>query len=309
MDIQLVFNELCLFNLEDDEYKARELMSNFIQTLREALEQGIQQQLLIHDSFHNINLASSYPIAKWLNDPNVDQVEQDFILSMQFFEFDEIFDQNQENELLYACRYYNNEPKGLVYAYRLKALSVSLKTHELWKNNVISLLQVTNNEDGELLEENIEVRHASSINHVIEHQTWIKNRLQDNINSGLDLWNKIKKIFPHLEFCDSVEKQLQNIKNSHPIFQAIIKKLTEVENASKNWTSGNFDLNSLPSKATPESESRLQKFEKELTFQCPDGEARLFSLHIRMTPGAWRLYFYPLKPTEIIIGYIAIKIQ
>jgi hypothetical protein len=46
MDIQLVFNELCLFNLEDDEYKARELMSNFIQTLREALEQGIQQQFM-----------------------------------------------------------------------------------------------------------------------------------------------------------------------------------------------------------------------------------------------------------------------
>ena len=46
MDIQLVFNELCLLTLKNDEYKARELMSNFIQTLREALEQGIQQQLL-----------------------------------------------------------------------------------------------------------------------------------------------------------------------------------------------------------------------------------------------------------------------
>jgi hypothetical protein len=309
MDIQLVFNELCLLNLEDNEYKARELMSNFIQTLREALEQGIQQQLLSHNSFHNINLASNYPISKWLNDPNVDQVEQDFILSMQFFESDEIFDQDQESELLYACTDYNNEPKGFVYAYRLKALSVSLKTHQLWENSVIHLLQIINNEDGELLEEIIEVRHASSINHVIEHQTWIKSRLQDNIDNGLDLWNKRKKIFPHLEFCDSVEKQLQNIKNSHPIFQAIIKKLTEVENASKNWTSGNFDLNSLPSKATPESESRLQKFEQELTFQCPDGKKRLFSLHIRMTPGAWRLYFYPLKPTEIMIGYIDIKIQ
>ena len=104
-----------------------------------------------------------------------------------------------------------------------------MKTHKLWENSVISLLQVTTNEDGESLEENIEVRHASSINHIIEHQTWIKNRLQDNINSGLDLWNKRKKIFPHLEFCDSIEKQLQNIKNSNPIFQAIIKKLTEVE--------------------------------------------------------------------------------
>ena len=89
MDIQLVFNELCLLTLENDEYEARELMSNFIQTLREALEQGIQQQLLSQDNFHNINLASNYPISKWLNDPNVDQVEQDFILSIQFFEFDE----------------------------------------------------------------------------------------------------------------------------------------------------------------------------------------------------------------------------
>ena len=142
MDIQLVFNELCLLNLEDNEYKARELMSNFIQTLREALEQGIQQQLLSHNSFHNINLASNYPISKWLNDPNVDQVEQDFILSMQFFESDEIFDQDQESELLYACTDYNNEPKGFVYAYRLKALSVSLKTHKLWENSVIHLLQI-----------------------------------------------------------------------------------------------------------------------------------------------------------------------
>jgi hypothetical protein len=54
MDIQLVFNELCLLTLKNDEYKARELMSNFIQTLREALEQGIQQQLLSYNSFHNI---------------------------------------------------------------------------------------------------------------------------------------------------------------------------------------------------------------------------------------------------------------
>ena len=40
-----------------------------------------------------------------------------------------------------------------------------------------------------------------------------------------------------------------------------------------------------------------------------DGEKRLFSWHIRMTPGAWRLHFHPLKPTKIIIGYIGVKIQ
>ncbi|QEI40038.1 hypothetical protein BMF77_00595 [Dolichospermum sp. UHCC 0315A] len=314
MDIQLVFNELCLLNLEDDEYKARELMSNFIQTLREALEQGIQQQLLSYNSFHNINLASNYSISKWLNDRNVDQVEQDFILSMQFFEFDEFdefFDQSQSNEVLYACEDYNETPQGFIYActHTSKVLSVSFKTHELWNNNVISVLQITNNEDGELLEEIIEVKHASSKNHVIEHEEWIKNRLYDNINSGLDLWNNRKEIFPHLEFCDSVEKQLENINNGYPIFQQIMKKLSELEEYSKKWISGTFNKDDFASKVTPESKSRLDNFEKELTFECLDGEKRLFSWHIRMTPGAWRLHFHPLKPTKIIIGYIGVKIQ
>jgi hypothetical protein len=314
MDIQLVFNELCLLNLETDEYKARELMSNFIQTLREALEQGMQRQLISNDNFHNINLASDYPLAKWLNDPNVDQVEQDFILSMQFFEFNEFhefFNQSQSNEVLYTCEDYNETPQGFIYActYTSKVLSVSFQTHELWNNSVISLLQITNNEDGELLEEIIEVRHASNRNHIIQHQEWIKRLLTNNINSGLTLWNNREEIFPHLEFCYSLEKQLENINNNHPMLQQIMKKLFELEEYSKRWTSGTFNKDDLASKATPESESRLQKFEKELTFECFDGEKRLFSWHIRMTPGAWRLHFHPLKPTKIIIGYIGVKIQ
>jgi hypothetical protein len=174
---------------------------------------------------------------------------------------------------------------------------------------VISLLQITNNEDGELLEEIIEVRHASNRNHIIQHQEWIKRLLTNNINSGLTLWNNREEIFPHLEFCYSLEKQLENINNNHPMLQQIMKKLFELEEYSKRWTSGTFNKDDLASKATPESESRLQKFEKELTFECFDGEKRLFSWHIRMTPGAWRLHFHPLKPTKIIIGYIGVKIQ
>ncbi|TVP62606.1 MAG: hypothetical protein EA343_10330 [Nodularia sp. (in: Bacteria)] len=316
MDIQLVFNELCLLTLENDEYKARELMSNFIQTLTEALDQGIQQQLLSHNSFHNIDLASNYPISKWLNDPNVDQVEQSFILSMQFFnfndnEFDDFFYQSQSNEVLYACEDYNETPQGFIYACTStsKVLSVSFTTHELWNNSVISLLQITNNEDEELLEKIIELRHASNRNHIIEHQEWIKRLLTDNINSGLTLWNNRKEIFPHLVFCNSVEKQLENINNSHPIFQQIMKKLSELEEYSKRWISGAFNKDDFASRITPESQSRLNNLEKELTFECLDGEKRLFSWHIRMTPGAWRLHFYPLKPTQIIIGYIGIKIQ
>jgi len=73
---------------------------------------------------------------------------------------------------------------------------------------------------------------------------------------------------------------------------------------------GNFDLDSLPSKATPESDSRLNQLKRQLTIPCLDGNERLFSLHLRMTPGAWRLYFSTEGgPQKILIGYIGRKIQ
>lgn len=65
----------------------------------------------------------------------------------------------------------------------------------------------------------------------------------------------------------------------------------------------------LPSKTTPESDSRIQQFRQQLTIKCPDSKERLFSWHLRMTPGAWRLYFSEeLGPGKIIIGYIGLKL-
>ena len=64
-----------------------------------------------------------------------------------------------------------------------------------------------------------------------------------------------------------------------------------MEEAAQKWTEGSLNLDSLPSKFTPESESRLKDFSHKLTFICPDGFTRLFSLHSRFTPGAERVYF------------------
>ena len=45
------------------------------------------------------------------------------------------------------------------------------------------------------------------------------------------------------------------------------------------------------------------------TFLCPDGEERLFSWHVRYTPGAGRIHFLPLGPREgCLIGYIGHKL-
>lgn len=90
----------------------------------------------------------------------------------------------------------------------------------------------------------------------------------------------------------------------------VIKKLFELDELSKNWTEGALDLDKLPSKVSPESESRLKQFKEQLNIKCPDGTKRIFSLHVRITPGAWRLHFCTeIGPEKIIIGYIGPKIQ
>ncbi len=94
-----------------------------------------------------------------------------------------------------------------------------------------------------------------------------------------------------------------------PILQQVKKRLFELEQYCQIWTTGSFNKNLLPSKTTPESDSRIKEFRQQLTIECPDGKKRLFSWHLRITPGAWRLYFSEeLGPRKIIISYIGLKL-
>ncbi len=128
-------------------------------------------------------------------------------------------------------------------------------------------------------------------------------------NDGLELWSRREELFPHLIFCSHLNKQLENLKSGDPMLRQVERRLSELENYCKIWISVSFNRDSLKSKATPESDSRLNQFGQKLTFRCPDGEKRRFSWHVRMTPGAWRLYFFvDLEPGNLIIGYIGSKI-
>ncbi|MGK7919219.1 MAG: hypothetical protein AB4080_04345 [Trichodesmium sp.] len=95
-----------------------------------------------------------------------------------------------------------------------------------------------------------------------------------------------EEFLPNLIFCEQVKQQLQNLSIGNPVLQQIKKRLLELEKYCKNWEAGAFNKNLLPSKTTPESDSRIQQFRQQLNIKCPDGKKRLFSWHLRMTPGA-----------------------
>jgi len=87
-------------------------------------------------------------------------------------------------------------------------------------------------------------------------------------------------------------------------------KFTIAENTPiEEEIEGAFAPDQLPFKATVESEPTLQKYHKERTFTCQDGNGITFSWHGRMTPGAWRIYFDPTIGHGMMqIGYIGPKL-
>jgi hypothetical protein len=317
VEIDLILNELSLKNLASNEQTARQWMSNFINTIKAVKAQGVKVYLRTKHDFHTTILAPNYPLRRWLNDQDVDQVERGFIRALATGNpfsnnIANVDIKDIENNCGLSEFWHQGETAvGLGVAYILDTMAVSLMSAECWNLSFLSVEARTIDEDGEVIDDIVEIIHASHSNHVQEHTEWFKNRIRTGVIDGDDLWHRRGELFPNLEFCENVSKQIQNLYYGTPILTQVINKLFELENYCKTWTDGAFDLDSLASKVTPESESRLQKLEQKLNFKCPDGQDRIFSLHLRMTgAGAWRLHFSTeLGPGKIIIGYIGAKIQ
>ncbi|NER23749.1 MAG: hypothetical protein F6J96_24220 [Symploca sp. SIO1C2] len=310
MDLEMVLNELSLKTPAADEQTARQLMSELISTVRQATTTGVKRVLRTANDINSIELAPGYPVARWRNDKVVDIEERRFfrtlIAKAPFWA--DVAEVIKSDFNLSDVFYQGEEARGLCFALVSDALPVSLNSDNRWDCSRLGLA-VTRFEDDELIDEYLEIVHASRRKHVQEHADWIKHRIQIIVSDGIELWNCRKELFPSLEFCDQVRQQLQSLKTGNPMLQQVSKSLDELENYCKTWTTGAFSSDSLRN-ATPESESRLNRLKQKLTFRCPDDIDRIFSLHVSMTPGAWRLHFSDkLGPGKIIIGYIGPKIQ
>lgn len=308
MALDMVLNEISVRSPASDIQTAQQWMSNLLRTIIAATKQGVNRVLRTHRDFRDTILAPGYPLAKWRNDRNVDIEERRYfrnLITKSPFLVDLHGSEIKENFLLYEFSHEGDEAEGLGHAYLLEALAISVRSECRWEFSRLELEAKQLDEDGNLTVDVVKVTHASNPSHVVEHKAWIKERLQKGVRDGVYLWNRRHELFSSLSFCESVGKQVQKLGSGNPMLRQIVKRLFELENYCKNWHEGPFNPDSLPTKATPESQATLQQFGSERTFLCPDGQERIFSWHVRLTPGAWRIHFYPEAETKkIIIGYI-----
>jgi hypothetical protein len=281
-------------------------MTQFINTMLTATRNGVSRTLRTHPEFQSCEIASGYMLQQWRNDSDVDLDERRFFKSLTTkspFLID--VPAIEQDALLSEFKYNIPTALGLGYAYLLDSLAVSLPSEELWNSNTIEIEHCQIKPDESLSTEPVTVFHSSHPDHAKSHQKWITHRLASNILDGNDLWNRRGSLFPALSFCHSVEAQLQHLNSGSPLLIQVVKRLFEFENHCKDWEEGPFIADLLPSKASPESAATIQQFGAERTFLCPDGTKRIFSWHVRLTPGAWRLHFYPeAKDHTINIGYL-----
>lgn len=311
MDLEMVLNELSLRIPADNVQTAQQKMSDLVETAREAAEFGVKPIIRTHSDFYNSLLAQDYSLSNWLVDRNVNRDEIRFLLTAAKTPFlADIQNYEIENKTTLSDFFYKGEiSEGFKIAYILECIALSIKSEQQWESHTIVLEATWLEDDGTYESETLRVVHASNKQHIKLHIPWIQERLRTGVRDGVDLWNRREELFPTLVFCDCVSVQIQSLENGNPILRQVVGRLFALEQSCKIWVNGSYDLNQL-NKASPESESRLQKFKKLLTFRCPDGQERIFSLHMRMTPGDWRLHFSTdLGPGKIIIGYIGRKIQ
>jgi hypothetical protein len=310
MDLEMVFNELSLQSPATNIHQARQWMTQFISLATTATRQGVNRVLRTDVNFQMAELAPDYPVIQWRNDREVSREERQFFLSLTtkapvLADFPQIEQTALTSDFFHHGGQLPQRALGLGYAYLLEAIAVSLPSAQQWSHPSIQIEYCQIKADETIYSEQVEVNHCCHQDHVITHQDWITKRLQTGVRDGVDLWNRRDSLFPALSFCESTATTIRKFGRGDAMLWPVVRRLFELESYCRNWREGGFEPDQLPCRVSPESQTTLEQYGEDRTFACPDGVRRVFSWHVRLTPGAWRIHFLPEPSTRrIIIGYV-----
>ena len=308
MGLEMVLNDLSLLPLAEDIYAARQRMSKLVDMLIAAVSLKVERALRTEYDINVVELTIGYPIARWLNDSDVDRDTRRYFRSLATKApyLREVNDSSLLNTY-YSSEFFHNQNRaaGLGMAFLLDALAISFHSHSAWELSSLQLSLVHLQEDNTIGNQVVSVKHACLREHILEHRAWLKKRTEVNIESGVDLYTYREILYPYLQFCASAMAQMQALPYGEAHFRQIKKHLHDLNDYCEDWHDGSFSPQDIAGKITVESDATLTMYAKEHIFLCPDGEERKFSWHCRVTPEPWRIYFFPLRQERaIIIGHI-----
>lgn len=187
---------------------------------------------------------------------------------------------------------------GLTAAFVLGGVSVSFDVGDPWRGAWLTVLVRTLDATGEFLEKSDKVAHASTAGEALGHAD-LRRAAARAVGPDV-LWARRVALFPRLEFCPSVERDLLGFLEAEPAWSAIVERLGQLDVAA----AAQFAPDSLP-KCTPESRPTLDAYKAEHTFSDRHGGKHLFSWHLRFTPGVGRIFFIPRPDAPWLVGTVS----
>ncbi len=301
----MILNELSLVAGATLKEEIKNQISNFLKVCQKLTRKKEDKIFYYTEELLVKQLCEGYTIHDWLKDPTVIQAEKSFFRSLmnkgtmikdnEFSESEIVIDINGEKVAAIGC----------LAAYEWDNYVVSLSSDVLWTDEYINGMYY-NIENDEYNETDVEIRNCSKEEHVDNLMMYQKQKDKLLISSGTELWNKRRELFPHLIFCESVRKQLEQIKVKVQI-QTVMNRIQILENYFSTYE-GEFDKEKVGYRCRYESES-VQKDEhlrNMRKFRTPYGEESFFYWHISF-PGNYpgRIHFLPDAKHNIgIIGYV-----
>lgn len=202
---------------------------------------------------------------------------------------------------------------GAGAAHLLNAPAVALGGVPRWEIDPLEILlgRMSEDDDGTLEEMVVEVIHLCLPEQVDARAALLRERILRAVSGGNDLWRRKNELFPRLDFCDSVERQICGLSGNEFYFQRVVEALARLDASLAVWTSGPLHPGMEHS---PESQATLThgSYGPMRDFVCPDRQTRRFKNHLKLFSNNWRIYYWETRLAEdggrAFVGYVGVHL-
>lgn len=190
----------------------------------------------------------------------------------------------------------------------------SMPTRPPWLSSPLQLKVESLDAAGKILTRQLDVLNFYSLESFEKEVAALLEQRNLRLNSGRQIWEKRKTLFPNLTFCGKAQEQLNGWSASNTVLNQVLESLTFLNTFCEKLADGTYDCYSaealreigLNHRVSGESETVMKnpQLRKQRKFWLPEGREKIFENHVKLTNG-YRIHFYPENgENHIYIGYI-----
>lgn len=278
-------------------YEASDALKNFLDMYKVLAGAYGRPEVYVPSEDEPYFRSVTYSVAKWLSEVDIEYRR----LYLSFWNRRCVYTPDDEYEVYEG----QTALRGGTEAVLNDSFMLSICLDDRWERPEIPavLFSLADNAESPVV-----VRNVFSASQLAEEPlaAALKATFAVTIYTYEELWERRSRLFPHLRFCPSVRRDLENLEKSY--IRQIVKKLSELEEYSSKYPGLPFRPEHL-TKTTPESDTTMEMYQKQHTFRDENDVEYQASWHMRFTGIPGRIFFVPdYTDAAMLICYIGKKL-